>query len=239
MWEFVDKVVYINLDSRSDRRDIMARFFEDAKIPLEKVVRFSAVQDPSNGILGCAKSHIGVLNMARENGWNSVLVLEDDLEWFDFENNYKVLTESVEKVPNYDVFMLTGKYIRTEGLKIHMAMFSNAYIVKNHYYPTLIDNMETGLIHKTYWAQKNKQYMLPNERLQYNKIYAHVYNVDVYWIALQLKHNWFGILACRQTPSYSNINKQFFLTTPMYGYMTDPNEQYDVQKFFLNNMHVL
>jgi hypothetical protein len=37
MWDFVDKVIYINLDHRQDRRDIMTKFFENAKIPLEKV----------------------------------------------------------------------------------------------------------------------------------------------------------------------------------------------------------
>ena len=27
MWEFVDKVVYINLDHREDRRQVMQKFF--------------------------------------------------------------------------------------------------------------------------------------------------------------------------------------------------------------------
>ncbi|NDB81832.1 MAG: glycosyl hydrolase family 25, partial [Alphaproteobacteria bacterium] len=44
MWEFVDKVIYINLDHRQDRRDIMKLFFEKGQIPEDKIVRFPAIK---------------------------------------------------------------------------------------------------------------------------------------------------------------------------------------------------
>lgn len=50
MWEFVDKIVYINLDHREDRRTIMNTFFDKGNIPEEKIHRFSAVKD-LNGII--------------------------------------------------------------------------------------------------------------------------------------------------------------------------------------------
>jgi glycosyl transferase family 25 len=89
MWEFIDKVIYINLDHREDRRKIMDTFFEKGNIPTEKIVRFSAIRAKKG--VGCLRSHAGALSMAKENGWKNVLILEDDLEWLDFENGYKQL----------------------------------------------------------------------------------------------------------------------------------------------------
>ena len=87
MWEFIDKIIYINLDHRQDRRDIMSKFFEQGKIPLEKVVRFPAIKRP-NAPLGCLESHTAVLRISKKNGWKNILVLEDDLVWSNFDEGY-------------------------------------------------------------------------------------------------------------------------------------------------------
>ena len=207
MWDFIDKAVYINLDHREDRRQIMNRFFEEGKIPEEKVQRFSAVHD-SCGMIGCAKSHIGVLKLAKAMGWKSVLVMEDDLEWINFEEKYTELEKLVE-TETWDVCMLTGKYLVTTPPKINFAMHSNAYIVKEHYYDTLIANMETGLARKQNflvrtnytWFRKNNSQAVEN----------HVFNIDVYWTFLQQSDNWIGIMPvpiCQQVMTYSDINKK-------------------------------
>ena len=83
MWEFIDKIIYINLDHRDDRRKIMSKFFQNTKIPLEKVVRFSGIKK-KYGPRGCLESHTSILELAKENGWKNILILEDDLEIFNF-----------------------------------------------------------------------------------------------------------------------------------------------------------
>jgi nickel-dependent lactate racemase len=68
LWEFIDKIVYINLDHRQDRRDVMAKFFKEGRMPEEKIVRFSAIKK-SKSHIGILESHTQVLRMAKKEGW--------------------------------------------------------------------------------------------------------------------------------------------------------------------------
>lgn len=206
MWEFVDKVVYINLDHREDRRQIMRRFVDEGRIPDEKVMRYSAIKN-SLGIIGCALSHIGVLKMARDNKWKSVLILEDDLEWLDFNNGYKLLEQTISQEP-FDVCLLTGVYIDVKYPKLKFGMHTNAYIVNHHYYDKLIHNMEEGLNKKLSPIAKPHIWNKP-QMFFYKHIYPHIYNVDIYWVKLQQTDNWIAIdPICCQTAVYSDINKE-------------------------------
>ena len=100
MWEFLDKVIYINLDHREDRRKIMEKLCIDARIPEEKVLRFSAIKH-QHGIVGAALSHISVLKLAKEQRYKRILILEDDMEFVDFETNYLKL----EKLISTNIWM--------------------------------------------------------------------------------------------------------------------------------------
>jgi hypothetical protein len=225
MWEFIDKAVYINLDHREDRRQLMNKFKNEGHIPDEKFVRYSAVSN-SNGIIGCALSHIGVLKMAKKHEWKSVLILEDDLEWIDFNVGYAHLEETIAQEP-WDVCLLTGIYRCFNYPKLTAGVHTNAYIVKHHYYDTLIDNMEAGLRKKLTIVKppvwnvfKMKSYLE-----MYDKVYAHAFNIDVYWIKLQQRDKWIAANPiCHQVQSYSDINK-LFVSVP-YGFIpNDPEFQ--------------
>ena len=207
MWSFIDKLVYINLDHREDRRQIMQKLFEEGKIPSEKIERFSAIKHDV-GIVGCAMGHISILKRAKQQRWKNVLILEDDLCWTNFEENYKKLEDLVSK--SFDVCMLGGLYLDFEDPKIKVAVCTNAYIVSSHYYHTLLDNFETGLRMKL--DKKVSAFpirSLSEKRKQYNNIVDkdNRYNVDVYWIKLQLKDNWIGIIEpmIEQVECYSDI----------------------------------
>ena len=108
MWEFIDKIVYINLDHRQDRRDVMAKFFEEGGMPSEKIIRFSAVKH-TRGAIGCLTSHTEVLRMAKKEGWKNVLILEDDLqiskEFCSYAKN--ALTKYLN---DNDVWMISGTH---------------------------------------------------------------------------------------------------------------------------------
>jgi len=184
----------------------MKKFFEDAKIPNEKIERFSGIRHPV-GIVGCAMGHISILKRAKAEGWKSVLILEDDMQWIDFENNYKKL-EHLVGCQTWDVCMLGGLYMEATPPKVHIAYCTNAYIVQSHYYDTLLENFETGLRKK---LEGKPRFFAENEQTM-KRYYIHVdaknqFNVDVYWFKLQLRDNWIGMMdpMCDQASTYSDI----------------------------------
>ena len=199
MWEFIDKIVYINLDKRTDRKDSMLQFFNSGHIPDDKIIRFPAIQQEV-GIIGCSQSHIGVLRMAKQNNWKNVLILEDDIEWHNFESNYAELKDVMDK--NWDVCMLGGVWLETEENKVKLAILAHAYIVRDHYYDTLISNMSEGLT-----------LLVTKPHLSFRKNIYHyliktdiIHAPDLYWTRLQQKDNWIKLCdnMCNQKYNYSN-----------------------------------
>lgn len=190
MWEFIDKVIYINLDSRQDRRNLMKQFFKDGGIPEDKIVRCPGVPWKP-GIIGCAKGHLAAVQMAKDNGWKRVLIFEDDVAWYNFSEGYQKLEKLVE-LPNWDVCLLGGWYCDVRGVQIKACICAHAYIVNDHYFDTLIQNYKEGI----------------ERRL---KISDDMYHNDVYWIKLQMKDNWIGVIdpMCIQIQSFSNVRNRF------------------------------
>ena len=208
MWEFIDKAVYINLDHREDRRQIMNQFFQEAGVPSEKVERFSAIRH-AVGIVGCAMGHIEILKKAKREGWKALLILEDDMKWV--PDSYARIEKLVTETPNWDVCMLTGLYMESAPPRVNIAFCTNAYIVKQHYYDTLLNNFETGLKHKLETRPPGFLSIIKDrrpERLKNKMINdKNQYNVDVYWFKLQMRDNWIGMFppACNQLETYSDI----------------------------------
>lgn len=213
MWEFIDKIIYINLDHREDRRKIMKDFFEKGQIPEEKVVRFSAIRRPK-GMIGCLESHTAALQMAKDNKWKNVLILEDDLEWFNFDQ-YKTLEELVS-LPRWDVIQLVGWYVKYEFPRIFETMNAGAYLVNGNYYDTLLANRWESL-------RKIKSF----EMLYKSSI---PYTTDVYWNKLAKRDYWYGLYPCicRQVDIYSDNSKMTYKQSAVNGIYTEE----DRVKFF-------
>ena len=99
----IEKVVYINLAKRVDRRQHMEQILAEYNIPAE---RFEAIEHP-NGLYGCGTSHLAVLKMARDNGWRNVLIMEDDIV---FNVSSQSFDKKMERLfvegPEFDVCML-------------------------------------------------------------------------------------------------------------------------------------
>lgn len=200
MWEFIDKVIYINLDNREDRRIIMKRFFQEGQIPSEKILRFSAIRN-TPGIVGCAQSHIAVLKLAKANNWNSILILEDDIEWKSFSENYQKLKDIIHNP--FDVCILSGYYIHTEDIRVLKSYTTGAYIIKSHYYDKLIDCFEESLRNLLKPSKLSFQNLNRSKKIMND----HANHFDVYWNKLQIKDNWIGIIPsmATQIESYSDI----------------------------------
>jgi len=162
----------INLKRREDRRGEICA--ELNKIGLEMNL-FPAIEH-EHGILGCAMSHIACLKLAKKNAWDYVLIFEDDTVFID-PTTLKVLLEKYMKT-DFDVLHLgcqvrRGTKYHDNLIRLHKCYCSHAYIVRRHYYPTLIQNLEEGL------------------ELKKNDVNDFRYNCDVYLNSLVEKDKWF------------------------------------------------
>jgi len=187
----IDKVVYINLQKRQDRRqhieDLLSKYNIEA-------TRFEAIEH-SFGLYGCGLSHLAVLKLARDNGWKNVLILEDDILFNlpkqDFEQDIERL---FTQGPEFDVFMLDINLQQSEPadqdwlIRVKYAHCAGAYIVQQHYYQKLIDLYE--------WA-------LP---LLLHTGAHWIYANDAVWGKLQEADKWYTFKeqVCRQMSGYSD-----------------------------------
>ena len=214
MWEFIDKIIYINLDHRQDRRDIMKKFFEQGQVPSDKIIRLPATRK-GKGYIGCLESHTRAIKMAKDNEWKNVLILEDDLEWLEFEKGYSQLEELI-KLPKWDVIQLVGWYVKHDLPRIYHTLNAGAYLVNGHYFDKLIKNRLESLRKITSIEMLYKS--------------ASPYTADVYWNKLAATDNWYGVYPCicHQVVSYSDNSKKTYRADQVHGiYKSD-----DEVKFF-------
>ena len=201
-FDFIEKVIYINLEKRKDRREQIEKELA-IYFPPEKIVRFDAFYE-NVGPVGCTKSHIGALEMAIENKWNNCLIVEDDIEWKkdgEFINLYKKLKFILKNT--YDVIVLNSYDSRTFNkitCRLECCRSSGAYICNSSYYKTLLDNFKEGL--ELLIAHRIKQPLNINNRYS-------LYNIDEYWHKLQRKDKWYIVTPsiCIQRNGYSDCIK--------------------------------
>jgi glycosyl transferase family 25 len=189
MFDFIEKVVYINLIHRTDRKaeieSELQKYF-----PVEKIQRFNAIHHIHGGI-GCSMSHIAVLEMAIENNWKNCLILEDDAVWSNFSTSYPILEKLVNN--SFDVITLGIAHARyTPEFKLLSGQTATAYLIEQKYYKTLLGNFKEGL------EQFLKTGNYP------------IYALDQYWKKLQAKDNWYCVIPSLiiQKPSFSDIERK-------------------------------
>jgi hypothetical protein len=92
---YFDGAFYINLDRRIDRRESFEAKSQAAGLSIPRFSAFSFSPDEVNKNsedpewhkkVSCTASHQKCIEMARDNGWESVLIFEDDAI---FDNNFK------------------------------------------------------------------------------------------------------------------------------------------------------
>jgi len=188
MFEFIEKIIYINLEHRTDRKAEIEHVLSN--IPPEKILRFNAIKE-SHGGIGCTKSHIAVLEMAIENNWKNYLVVEDDAVWSpNAHNSYQLLLQLIENP--FDVITLGTVFAKYDSnYKLLSGQTTTAYIVSQQYYPTLLQNYKEGL--KGFLETGNYP----------------VYSIDQYWKRIQPVGNWYCVIPSLliRRPGYSDIEK--------------------------------
>jgi glycosyl transferase family 25 len=193
MWEFVDKVVYINLDKRTDRRADMERMLSSFG---SKVVRYAA-HETNPGFVGCMQSHVGVLELALRSGWKNVLIFEDDVAWHNFHEGY-VLAEHLASQP-YDVIHFGPsqsnrdvKYDKST-MRLYDGQSASGYLVNNHYIQKLLDHNRVGLSNLINTNDES------------------LFGADQWWKSLMRQDNWYAILPVLvyQKPGFSDIRRAY------------------------------
>ena len=175
MFEFIDKVVYINLAERVDRKETLLQQLSTI-IPDEKILRFDAIKVYPQYV-GCSMSHIAVMEMAKVNGWKNIMVLEDDAilpSSHKFKEGYSNLIDIVNKPYDAIVLGLLASEYNLSTKRVYRSLGCLAYIVNSHYYDTLIANFKEGL-----------------EGLQRTNTYS-IYAIDQWWWKLMAKDAWYG-----------------------------------------------
>jgi GR25 family glycosyltransferase involved in LPS biosynthesis len=204
----LDAIIYINLENRQDRKDLLLKELEQLNANTAKIHKVSGVYIPKNGHKGCIQSHILALNMIKLNKWNRVLILEDDAQ---LDTNPEVvndiITQSIkvldEKDPKWNVIMLAtaNKVINTKASEPHSSQLeiyapdgklkpialerltrattSSAYVVKGDYVDEIL-----GLFNTCNDNMKSTQ--LSGNKYEY-------WALDQKWATLQERDHWYAL----------------------------------------------
>jgi GR25 family glycosyltransferase involved in LPS biosynthesis len=184
----IDNIFYINLDHRADRRSEIENELDAKRLSYE---RFTAVRHETIGGVGCGRSHVGVLKLAKERGYKRILVLEDD---FMFTTESLDIINKLDDVA-FDVCLLSCNLLDSVEsseypflLRVLDAQTTSGYIINSHYYDKLIKVFEDAI---------------PKfEETNHHWLYA----IDIAWKVLQKCDTWycFNPRIGRQRPSYSD-----------------------------------
>ena len=183
---------YINLDCRPDR-DTLCRD-QLSQIGIDSPKRFSGFKT-TDGIVGCGMSHLTILKDAKAKKFPYILICEDDIVF----GSSKILKTKIDKLQNdeWDMLLLGGNMFHPwsdhseDAYRIHKCFTTTAYIIREHYYDTLINCWQEAL--EKLVKTKNRNYSL-----------------DVAWFPLQQRDTWLLVkpLQVHQRAGYSDIENK-------------------------------
>jgi glycosyl transferase family 25 len=186
---------YINLTNRVDRKQHVERELLKIGINAE---RFNAIK-LQNGAIGCSMSHLKILQTAKNNCWDHVLICEDDIQFLDPSVFINQFNSFLKNQKDWDVVLLAGnnmppyKKIDDTCVQVFQCQTTTGYMVKSHYFDTLINNYKEGI---------QKLIAEPQKHI--------FFAIDKYWFQLQQVDKWFLIvpLTVVQKADYSDIEKR-------------------------------
>ena len=142
----IDKIIYINLEKRKDRKDHIEN--ELNSFGLSNFERYQGI-DNSFCNVGCNQSHLNVLKLARERKYKNILILEDDFIFLVKKEEFeRQLTSFFNENIDYNVCMISYDLHDSRPTnydfiaKVLDAQTASGYIVNSNYYDKLIDLYE-------------------------------------------------------------------------------------------------
>lgn len=157
--KYFDKIYYINLEKRKDRNQECIEELKKYNIIAE---RFNAVDGSSVtksnwshglGAIGCLQSHLEIIKNAKENKYNNILILEDDVIFNNIEENFKKYYKQVPE--NWDMLYFSGNHNQHEGnqlnmvtdniIKCYITYTTHSYAVKSSIYDIIINQLSNSV----------------------------------------------------------------------------------------------
>ncbi len=187
-------ILYINLDSRTDRRENMERILDGYNYE-----RVPAVHD-EYGYIGCAKSHIKCMEIVVERGYDKCIILEDDYVFIN-DNNFNTI-----KIPDFDFdILLFCNHIKecdkidNDFNRVKWAQWTSGYMVNK----TIVEDLKYNLI---------EGMTKLSEIYNSGKIDRHMrqYYLDLYWNKLFDEYMAVGLnkTIASQLNGFSDIQNQ-------------------------------
>lgn len=187
-FNFFDKIFYINLDERTDRKKVVEEELAKYEIQAERFSAVSLTKEENEDfvkrgcifydearpeyaprIKSCTLSHLTVLLRAKLMRYNNVLILEDDIT---FDENIleelKLAIEDLKQQPTWDMFYLGCNPLHVKKVTDNLgkslgALTTHAYAVNNHFYDKLLEINYKALPCIDVWyaslAEKNNVYL--------------------------------------------------------------------------------
>ena len=194
--ELLKNTLYINLEHRKDRLEHVTAQMNMMGITAERV---NAVK-MNTGAVGCTMSHIKCLELAKQRDYEYVFICEDDITFRNpdlFKRNLQKFYDDDDI--NWDLLIIGGnnvppfQQVTEYCARVFYCQTTTGYIVKKHYYDTLLKNFResaAGLMRE------------PNN--------PSTYALDMYWKRLQLQDFWYMITppTVTQYESYSDIENR-------------------------------
>lgn len=200
--DYIDKILYINLEHRVDRKDHCLQEIQRIDPTFSKTQRIDAIYQKDNGALGCLLSHIKALQTFIDHPtWKTCLIMEDDFTFvFDSLLTHQSIHYLCKTIPDYDVLLLgTGvtNYNSSPTQwshihKVYSSQTSSAYLISKQYASTLL----TTFLEAVHLMNTNG--------------YKGEYCQDQYWKQLMPLSNWYALdyRIGYQYGNYSDIEKK-------------------------------
>jgi len=192
----INKVYFINLNHRLDRREHIEKLLKDSDL-FDITERISALYNVVLPHAGCVLSHIASLERFIGSGEEYCLILEDDFT----ANNASTLKSDIQKLfddgVDFDIVQLSGNHMRLDDCefeylkKVMDSQTTSGYIINKRFATTLLDNFK-------------ESYRLISEFGR-----QHNYCLDIFWKKLQPVSKWYCFYPALgfQMDSYSDIEK--------------------------------
>jgi len=198
--DFIDVIFYINLESRTDRKEhFLSEITKLCGANTSKVVRIDAVRD-ANGALGCTKSHIKALELFLANSWGTCIVFEDDFTFYKEspEHNNARLANYFRKFTDWEMLILAPNHPRglpdptdVDGIKlVKYAHTTSGYCINKGSVKAVLENFKESA------ALLEKSSIKPQHAL------------DVYWNKLEIKRHCFTQNLGYQYASHSDVENR-------------------------------
>jgi GR25 family glycosyltransferase involved in LPS biosynthesis len=196
----IDKVYYINLDKRLDRKKLFMTEMDNMNILPDKFKRIPGVLHRSKkGFIGCGIAHINALNDAILNEYENVIIFEDDFHFIVSQEEFEQSVHLLFKLhPDYNICLLSynlrkKKELDSNFYDVYNAYTTSGYIISKKYFEILKSCFELAV---------NKLLLYNNPRLN---------AIDVQWNQLQGANKKFLAFKKKigiQRDSYSDIEKR-------------------------------